>query len=300
MANLARGGESNLSVRRIVGVVVVGLVAGDAGRLIQLVIAVDVTIAAGARRHGVRTGQGPPGGGVIESAVHPVDGVVTGVAGRGKACLNVVHRRRGVVVVVLVAAHARSIGEVVVAIDVAVAASARRYGVRASEGPAGGGVIKRAIHPVDGVMAALAGGGEMGPNVVDRRLGVVVIGLVAADARSIGEVVVAIDVAVGAGARWHGVRTREGPAGGGVIERGIHPVGGVMAGGAGGGEMGPSVVHRRLRFVVVGLVTRNAGRVGDGVIVVDVAVGAGARRHRVRAGQRKARLGVIETRRRPG
>src|ERR1035441_2849477 len=224
MANLARGGESNLSVRRIVGVVVVGLVAGDAGRLIQLVIAVDVTIAAGARRHGVRTGQGPPGGGVIESAVHPVDGVVTGVAGRGKACLNVVHRRRGVVVVVLVAAHARSIGEVVVAID----------------------------------------------------------------------------VAVGAGARWHGVRTREGPAGGGVIERGIHPVGGVMAGGAGGGEMGPSVVHRRLRFVVVGLVTRNAGRVGDGVIVVDVAVGAGARRHRVRAGQRKARLGVIETRRRPG
>src|SRR6202158_6124092 len=116
MANLARGGESNLRVRRIVRVVEVGLVAGDAGRLIQFVVAVDVAIAASARRHGVRTGKGPPGGGVIERSVHPVDGVVTGVAGRGKACLNVVHWRRGVVVVVLMAADARSIGEVVVAI----------------------------------------------------------------------------------------------------------------------------------------------------------------------------------------
>ena len=49
----------------------------------------------------------------------------------------------------------------------------------------------------------------------------------------------------------------------------------------------------------IGKVTGNAGVGRQIVIVVDVAIGAGTRRHRMHAGQRKVYCGVVERHRRP-
>ena len=73
--------------------------------------------------------------------------------------------------------------------------------MRVRQGPASGGVIEHAIGPDDHVVAAFAGGGELGGDVVHRRLGAVVVGLVTRHAGGGGDVVVAprIDDRAGAG-----------------------------------------------------------------------------------------------------
>ena len=60
-------------------------------------------------------------------------------------------------------------------------------------------------------MAILASGGKAG--VVYRAGGRVVVVLMAADAGSARQIVVVVDVAIGAGARRHGVRSRENKSG---------------------------------------------------------------------------------------
>jgi len=59
--------------------------------------------------------------------------------------------------------------------------------------------------------------------VVNRTLGVVVVGLVAADARRIGQLVIVVDVAIGALSRRHQMGTRQGEAGERVIEGSAQP-----------------------------------------------------------------------------
>jgi hypothetical protein len=61
-----------------------------------------------------------------------------------------------------------------------------------------------------------------------------------------------------------------------VIELAIGPLNGVMALLAGSREAG--VRHRRRRFIEIVLVARNARRVRDVVVVVDVAIDARPRR----------------------
>lgn len=57
MAQLARGGKARGDVvHRADRAVVVGLMACHTGRAVQLVVAVDVTIGASARRNGVHAG----------------------------------------------------------------------------------------------------------------------------------------------------------------------------------------------------------------------------------------------------
>ena len=83
-----------------------------------------------------------------------------------------------------------------------------------------------------------------------------------------------------------------------VVEVCAGPAAGVMALLAG---------LREARSHVVGIggaleicqVTRNAGVRRQIVIVVDVAIGARTRRHRMHAGQREVYCGVVESRRRP-
>ena len=81
------------------------------------------------------------------------------------------------------------------------------------------------------------------------------------------QVVVVVDVAVGARARGNSVDARQREASLRVIELSIRPLHGVMALFAGGREAG--VRHRDFRIVVVGLVARNASGIGNVVVVDD-------------------------------
>lgn len=79
----------------------------------------------------------------------------------------------------------------------------------------------------------------------------------------------------------------------GVIELAVRPLDGVMAGGAGGRETSGNMV-RVGGVLIIGLVATVAVGGQVAVVVVDVAIGAGARRHSVRPGEREARLAVVE------
>ena len=81
VTDLARLRKPCLGVVRAVGVVVVGQVAGDARRIFQRVIVVDVAVLALARRHHVGSGQRPTGLRVVELAIGPCRCVVAGFAG---------------------------------------------------------------------------------------------------------------------------------------------------------------------------------------------------------------------------
>ena len=83
-----------------------------------------------------------------------------------------------------------------------------------------------------------------------------------------------------------------------VVEGAIRPEHGVVADLAGGRESGGNVVHRRGRVVVIGLMARYAGGVGQLVIVVDVALRA-LRAGQVEASQRPTRGRVIKLAIRP-
>ena len=149
---------------------------------------------------------------MIELAVRPQHGVMTLLACSREAELDVVHRRGRVVVVGLVATHASRVraGEIVVVIGVAL--SALRAGqVEARQWPARGRVIKRAVGPQHRVVTVLASCRETELDVVDRRGRIVVVGLMAADARCVRsrQAVVVIDVtltALGAGEMEAGQR----------------------------------------------------------------------------------------------
>jgi len=151
---------------------------------------------------------------VIELAIHPVGRVMAVLARCREMPGHVIHRGFGVVVIVLVTADAGRHRDVVVAVDVAVRTGSRRNRMHSGQRPTRGGVIELAIHPVGGVMAILARRRELRGDVVYRSLGVVVIVLVTADARCHGDVVVVVDVAIGAGPRRNGVHSGQRPASG--------------------------------------------------------------------------------------
>ena len=98
------------------------------------------------------------------------------------------------VVVIQVAGHAGRAGKVVIVIDVTLRALQRS--VRSGERKAGVVVIERGIRPGDGVVALVAGLRETLLHVA-RVIGVIEIGEVTTDARSVrtGQVVVVVDVA---------------------------------------------------------------------------------------------------------
>ena len=225
---------------------------------------------------------------MIERAIAPLNRVVTLLAGRREVRPNVIHRRLRVVVVVLVAAHARRVRNVVVAIDVAIRTLPGRNRMRARQRPPGGRVVKRSVCPLDCVVTLLAGRREVRANVVHRRLRIVVVVLVTADARRVRDVVVTVHVAVGTLPWRNGMRTCQGKTRSGMVESAIAPLDGIVTLFTIGGEMRSHVIHRRLCVVVVVLVTAHARRIGDVVVVVDVAVRTLPGRNRVRSRQRES------------
>ena len=276
--------EVRRDVVGIGGSLIVLQVTGRAGRAVQVVVVIDVAVGAGARRNGVQSGEREPGAVVVERCVHPVAGVVTGVASLREVRRHVVGIG-GSLEILQVAGHAGVGGQVVVVVDVAVGAGARRHGVQAGEREPGAVVIKRGIKPGAGAVALFAGLREIRRDVIGIG-GSLEILQVAGHAGRAVQVVVVVDVAVGAGAWRHGVHARQDKAGSRVIELGIGPLHGVVALLAGRREslMG----HRSGGVVVVGLMATDARCNRDVVVVVDVTIGALARRHHMRTGQRES------------
>ena len=120
----------------------------------------------------------------------------------------------------------------------------------------------------------------------------------ATDARCNRDVVVVVDVAIGALARWHHMGAGEREARLGVIESCGLPSGGIVTRIAGLRESAGNVVGicGSLKILEV---ARNAGGRGQVVIVVDVAVSASPRRDGVRTREREVDGVVVEACRRP-
>ena len=125
-----------------------------------------------------------------------------------------------------VAGHARSIAAVERVVAIHVTLRTRHGGVEPSQRKAGCGVVKAGSSPVSSVVALLAGLREVGLHVV-RIVGGLEIGQVAGHASCVCDGVVVVDVALRA--LHAGVGTRQRESGGGVIELGRHPRGGVVA-----------------------------------------------------------------------
>ncbi len=187
----------------------------------------------------------------------------------------------GALIVLEMATHAGFDGDVVVVVDVAVGALARRNGVLPSQRKAGGRVIELAIGPLHGVVALLARGWEasMGHGAG----GLVVIVLVATDASGDGDAVIVVGVAIRALPRRYAVGTGERESGFRVIKlRGL-PCRGVVASLTGLGESAGDVIWVRCVLKIL-QVAGHASHGGQVVIVVDVTVGTLPRRHGVSAG----------------
>lgn len=118
VTDVACGRKTDLGVVRVVGVVVIGLMATDASGVGagQLVVAIHMALLAG---HGeVETGQGPASGRVNEATAAPIGRRMALVAGGREAGLNMVWVR-GAVEIVQVAGDARAAGQLVVVVHVA-------------------------------------------------------------------------------------------------------------------------------------------------------------------------------------
>ncbi len=202
-------------------IIVVGLVTTHAGRAGQVVVVVDVAVGAGTWWHCVRARQRETCAGVVEGCVHPVGGVVTTIASLREIRRNVIRTRRSLIVL-KVATHAGGAVEAVVVVHVTICASSRRYGVQAGQREACAVVIEGRVHPVRGVVAGIAGLREIRCHVVGTG-GALEILQVAGYAGSACQIVITVDMAIGAGTRWHGMQAGKRKACGGVIERGIQP-----------------------------------------------------------------------------
>ena len=290
MAALARRREvGSHVVHRGEGRVVVGLMAAHAGRSGDVVVVIDVAVRTLPRWHRVRSGQREPGGAVAEGCIQPTGRAVALLAGLWEVRRHVIRIRRALEIL-QVTAHASGAGQVVIVVNVAIDALARRHGMRTGQNESGRGVIELAIGPGHRVVTLLAGGRESGMRHRRRRR--VVVGLVATDTGGRGDVVIVVDVTIRAQARGHGVRTRQNEACRRVIELAVGPGHRVVTLLARSRES--CMRHRRGRRVVVGLMAADAGSRGDVVVVVDVTVRALTRRHGMRSAQREPGGAVVE------
>lgn len=202
VAKFAGGRKTCGRVRRVGRSGVILLMARVTERAVQGIIVVNVAIDALSRRHGVCPGQLESGAGVIERCVGPQHRVVTVFAGRRKSHSCVIHRRRRIVVVRLMARHACRAGQVVVVVHVAIGALPRRRRVRSGQRKSSAAVIEGRVQPRTRVVTLIAALRKVRCNVIRIRRPLIVL-QVAADACRRGQVVVIVHMAIGAQARWH-------------------------------------------------------------------------------------------------
>lgn len=185
-------------------------VASNAGRAIQTVVSVDVTLRA--LQWNMGSGQRESGGGVIERCARPGDSCVAGVTSRRETCLGVVGVG-GALVVLHVAGRAQATGQAVVPVHVTLRTLHR--GMESGQRESGGRMVERAIAPRSRVVTLLACGRETGLHVgrVGRALEV---RQVATYASRVREVEIVVDVTLRA-LQWD-VRSGQGETSRAVIE----------------------------------------------------------------------------------
>ena len=186
-------------------------------------------------------------------------------------------------VVLLVARVTERAGQVVVVVDVAIRAGARRHQVRVRQSKSGGGVIEFAIGPLHRIMTSFASKREARRLMRHGTDRIVVVRLVARHACRAIEAVIVVNVAVRTLPRRNGVTACQRESGTGVVERRIHPVRGVVTCIASLREIGRHVVRIRRALIILQM-ARHACRAVQAVVVVDVAIGTLPRRHRVLPG----------------
>ena len=290
VARLAGLGEVRRDVIRVRGALEILQVAGDAGRAVQGVVVVDVAVGTLARRNGVQARQRKAGGGVVELAIGPQHRVVTLLARRGET--RVRHRRGGIVIVGLVTADARCVGDAVVVVDVAVRALPWRHHMVARQRKSRFRVVKRCRLPSRSVVAHLAGLREPALHMVGIRRVLEVLQMTRHASRR-RDVVVVVHVTVRALPWRHGVHARQWEVHRRVVETGGLPGGGRVARLASLGEA-PGHVIRIGRALKVLQMARHACSAVQGVVIVDVTVGALTRRHRMHARQNEPCRRVVE------
>ena len=197
------------------GGIEVGLMATDAGGRGDVEVVIDVTVGTLPRRNRVRTGQRESGGRVIELRVRPLHRVMALLARSREP--GVRHRGYRVIEVVLVAADACGAGDIEIVIDVAIGTLPRRNRVRTRQRKARLRVIESRRLPGCGGVAGFAGLRESAAHVVRVR-GSLEILQVTRHASRAGQVVVVIDVAIGALPRRNRMRARQHKIHRGVIE----------------------------------------------------------------------------------
>jgi len=199
--------------------------------------------------------------------------------------------RRGVII--LVAGVAQRAIERVVVVDVAIRALTRRHSMRSRQRETSARMVKLAISPEHRIVTAFARGRET-------RMGngsgcASIIFLVAGVTRGARQVVVVVDMAIGALPRRHGMRSGQRESGAVVVEGRIQPGSRVVTRGARLREVRSRVIWIG-RTLVILEVAGDTSRAVQVVVVVHVAIGALPRRHSVHASQRERRQRMVKRR----
>ncbi len=121
----------------------------------NVVVVVDVAVEANPRRISVRVRQREAKGAVVKRRRLPSAGAVALLTSLCEAPNNMVWVLRTLVIRQM-AAHAGCRSEVVIIVDVAVQADARRIGVRIGQREAGAGVVEFGVQPGVRAVALLA------------------------------------------------------------------------------------------------------------------------------------------------
>lgn len=233
---------------------------------------------------------------VIKLPVGPGHRVMTLLASSRETCMR--DRRRGCIEVVLMATHARGVGDVVVVVDMAIRALPRRNGMCSCQRETGGGVIKRCRLPCRGIVAGLASLRESAGYVV-RVGGVLEISQVTSHACGARQAVIVVDVAICALARRNSMRSCQRKARRAVVECRIGPSARGVALSTSLRETGGHMVRVRGALEVLE-VTRNAGCIRQVVVVINVAIRALAWWNGMSSCQREAGRVVVKRRIGPG
>ena len=192
VARVASLRESRLCMVGVSRALKILQVAGRARTAGQTVVPVYVTLCT--LQVGVRSGESESRGRVVEDCICPGRGVMAALASLRYSGLHMVGIGRALKVL-QVTRHAGGIGQVVISVDVTLGALQR--GVRPGQWEAGSRVIEAGISPGRGVVTALA-------SLRYSRLHVVGIGRalkvlqVTRHAAGIGQVVISVDVTLGA------------------------------------------------------------------------------------------------------